>query len=136
MVGDTLSDCVVKERGDIEGRDKGVLKKIYMNNNKAILKNGVKTKAPTNTTELLFYDQMNKEGWTLTKRGFPTYFCFKEDTHEIMMVCVKPKSTHKLRREQLKMMKLLTSIYGVHCYVWTPEEGLILFEQYILREGD
>ena len=37
-----------------------------------------KTKRPKNYTEGKCYDELEKEGWRLTKRGWPDFFCEKE----------------------------------------------------------
>ena len=64
-----------------------------------------KTKRPKNYTEGKCYDELEKEGWRLTKRGWPDFFCEKE--WEICVVEVKQHSSHLLKKDQNVIMTAL-----------------------------
>ena len=36
---------------------------------------GITAKRPNSESEGLFFDKMRKAGWSLTKRGWPDFFC-------------------------------------------------------------
>lgn len=84
-------------------------------------KDGVTYRRPKNAAEAECFDALTKEGWTLTKRGWPDFFCIRDG--EICCVEVKPHKWHRLKRNQRTIMEHLAS-FGVKCYKWTPEGGL------------
>lgn len=64
---------------------------------------------------------MTAHGWTLTKRGWPDFFCVN-DAGEVCVVEVKPNAGIRLKNDQAAIMKYLKSL-GVKCYKWTPDAG-------------
>lgn len=54
---------------------------------------------PFNGAEAKVWDWLEAQGWTVTKRGWPDFFCFKEDG-QILLVEVKPRKYHQLKRTQ------------------------------------
>ena len=76
---------------------------------------------PRNEAEGCFYDRMISEGWEISKQGFPDFACYKGD--KVIFVEIKPKRSHRLKREQYKVMVAL-SRFGVPCYRWSPEDNI------------
>lgn len=85
------------------------------------IERGLRTRRPANDAEGKFYDQMTAAGWTLTKRGWPDFFCVN-DAGEICAVEVKPHTWNKLKREQLRVAQALQAA-GIDVYKWTPDSG-------------
>lgn len=79
-------------------------------------------KPPENKAERLFFNMMKKDGWDVTRKGWPDYICFKDG--ELAIVEIKPKSTHRLKGRQQQVMEIL-STYGIRCYRWSPNSGFI-----------
>ena len=77
-------------------------------------------KKPKNDAEAALFDLMSKDGWTLTKRGWPDFFCVRGE--ELCAVEVKPSKKHSLKRNQLAVMGVL-SAKGVRCFKWSPDGG-------------
>ena len=91
--------------------------------NPTITKNNIRTKKPKNIAEGQCYDLLESKGWTPTKKGWPDFFCVKDD--KICIIEVKPTSSQKLKKSQRLVMRLLSK-YGVPCYKWTPDGGFEL----------
>lgn len=81
------------------------------------------TKPPKNKAESELFDLMKKEGWELTKKGWPDFACFRAD--EFILVEVKPKRSHALKQWQRRLM-LELSKRDVLCYRWSPDGGFEL----------
>lgn len=96
--------------------------------NKQQLINGVRSRKPTNNAEGICYDEMTADGWTLTKRGWPDYFAFRDG--EIVAVEVKKGITQNLKREQHKVIQALTA-HGMKCYVFTPSTGMMPYGEWM-----
>ena len=75
---------------------------------------------PKNVAEAACYDTMTADGWTLTKRGWPDFFCVRGG--EFCAVEVKPHKNSALKRNQLAVMGML-SAKGVKCFMWSPDGG-------------
>lgn len=80
--------------------------------------NGLRTMRPSNKTEAILYDKLIADGWAVTKSGYPDFFCVKDE--KVVLIEVKPKSTHGLKTNQQRILELL-STYSVPCYKWTPD---------------
>lgn len=78
------------------------------------------SKKPKNNAEGQLYEIMTARGWTVTKRGWPDFFCVKGN--KVCAIEVKPHKHHPLRRNQLAVMGAL-SAYGISCYKWSPDGG-------------
>lgn len=57
----------------------------------------------------------------MTKRGWPDFFCV-DASGDVCLVEVKKSNAYRLRREQTKVMRYLSS-KGIKCYRWDPVEG-------------
>ena len=78
-----------------------------------------------NPAEAQFHKAAVDAGYTVTKRGWPDFFCIRDS--KICLVEVKPDSkiTRKpqgLKRDQELVLRHLAS-FGVPCYRWTPITG-------------
>ena len=74
-----------------------------------------------NITEEAFAVRAVAEGWSVTKRGWPDYLCWRGD--EVMFVEVK-KEGQELSPYQKLVMKKLVNL-GMKCYGWSPIQGFI-----------
>ncbi len=81
------------------------------------------TKYPKNHAERQLFDLLIKEGWAVYRKGWPDFACSKEG--KFIVVEVKPKRSHRLKRAQHHVMNALVD-QGVKAYRWTPDGG---FEQ-------
>lgn len=72
-----------------------------------------------NLCEFAFGQSAANQGWSVTKRGWPDYLCWKGD--EVIFVEVKPDGG-VLSQYQVLVMEKLSSL-GLKCYKWTPSEG-------------
>lgn len=77
-------------------------------------------KAPKNKAEAACFEYLSSNGWTVTKRGWPDFFCVKDGA--ICAVEVKPKKTSKLKQNQIAIMGEL-SAKGIRCFMWSPDGG-------------
>jgi len=77
---------------------------------------------PKNEAEGLFWDKVKEDGWEVTKRGWPDFFCTRQNG-DLMLVEVKAHRGRRLKHHQIKVLKILGS-YGVPCYRWSPDTGL------------
>jgi len=75
---------------------------------------------PKNPAELELYQLMTEQSWDVVRRGWPDFACFRGE--ELILVEVKPKRSHLLKRSQYRLMSALTQ-RGIKCYQWTPDEG-------------
>ena len=89
--------------------------------NETHYRNGVSCRKPRNEAEGMLYEQMSAQGWALTKRGWPDFFCTKGD--DICVVEVKPRAKTPLKPNQRNIMEKLKA-YGVKFYRWDPDTGL------------
>ena len=98
----------------------------------AEFKENLTYRKPKNKAEAMCFEQMQRDGWTLTKRGWPDFFCVRDG--EFCCVEVKPHEWSALKNNQMEIMKHLASC-GVKCYKWTPESGLQEISSH-LRAGE
>lgn len=63
---------------------------------------------------------MSSGGWETIHDGYPDFLFVKGD--RLIAVEVKASRSHKLKSNQLKVLKLLCS-YGIECYRWTAGSG-------------
>lgn len=75
----------------------------------------------SNDTEALLYEQLTQKGWKILKKGWPDFACIKDG--ELMLIEVKPKRSHSLKKEQLQML-LIFAEHGIKSCRWTPDRGL------------
>lgn len=85
------------------------------------------TKKLRNHAEELFRNHALIKGWNPCKRGWPDFIC--EKNGRIRIVEVKPRYGSSLKKEQRFIMEAL-SAYGVPCFVFSPDGGLVSFEDY------
>lgn len=74
-----------------------------------------------NIPEGWLYDKARKNGYRAIKRGWPDFFCFKDDG-TFFVVEVKPHRKNKLKFEQRLILEALAS-YGVPSFRWSPGSG-------------
>ena len=82
-------------------------------------------KKPKNVAESIGYDKLASMGFTVTKRGWPDFFCFNEKTGEIAVVEVKRNKHHKLKDSQSAVMKALSK-HGIPCYKFTADNDQLI----------
>lgn len=75
-----------------------------------------------NNAEESFRRLAVEKGWLPCKRGWPDFICEKDG--KIILVEIKDHRRRVLKREQLRVLQLL-SAYGVPCYRWSPETGFV-----------
>ena len=73
-----------------------------------------------NEAEKLFADIATKNGWLVTKRGWPDFICYKGQ--DVMFVEVKKKSSHRLKIAQKTLMDIFKK-HGIKTYKWSPEHS-------------
>ena len=74
-----------------------------------------------NVAEEQFAAFMRREGWGITKKGWPDFVCWKNG--EVIVVEVKPKKDEDLSRPQYMVMKALAK-QGFKCYRWSPDSSM------------
>lgn len=72
--------------------------------------------------EKLFTEIMLKEGWDVTNRGSPDFFCWK--ANRFICVEIKPKRGRRLKAAQRRVLSSLTA-RGIECYKWNPQDGFV-----------
>jgi len=90
-------------------------------------------KRPKNPSEASFFDLAQGAGWGLMTRGWPDYFCWKEDG--IFLVEIKRKHGYRLKYFQNFLLQKLAS-YGVPCYLWNPQTGFLKLEPDYLKKPE
>lgn len=75
---------------------------------------------PANQAEGALFDLMEADGWKVTKRGWPDFFCVRGG--EVCAVEVKPSASCPLKQNQLAVMGML-SAKGIKCFKWSPDGG-------------
>ena len=76
-----------------------------------------------NKSEREFQIWAEEKGWTVSKRGWPDFFC-KNERGEVVLVEVKSAQRYRLRKDQWGVMEELVK-FGVPCYKWTPDTGFV-----------
>lgn len=74
-----------------------------------------------NQAEEAFRVVAEREGFEITKRGWPDFFCKRDG--RVICVEVKPHTQRKPKVEQREILEFLTA-HGIECYLWTPDGGL------------
>ena len=90
-----------------------------------------KTKKPKNYAEGKCYDELEKEGWRLTKKGQPDFFCEKDE--EICVVEVKQHSFHLLKRDKHVIITALMEC-SIRCYKHSLDSGLVQWSELVEKE--
>ncbi len=80
----------------------------------------ITARVPLNGAERAFYDWAQSKGWTMTKRGWPDFFCFGPEG--LMLVEVKPKRGRRVSPWQAIVMEKLIAA-GLPCFRWDPQTG-------------
>lgn len=83
-----------------------------------------------NPSERAFVEWAKSQGWEVTKRGWPDFFC--QNAKGIMGVEVKQHGYSSLAPAQWKVMEALQA-YGVPVFKWDPEAGLTPIAQVYKR---
>lgn len=83
---------------------------------------------PANAAEGAFFDEATRDGWIVTKRGWPDFFCtrFNEQTGkvEVAVVEVRGSKGRRIKRAQRELLTIL-SLVGVPCFQWDAEHGWV-----------
>lgn len=66
------------------------------------------------------YDLLTAQGWTVTKKGWPDFACYKDK--RLIVVEVKANRGRRLKREQIRLMTQLAA-HGIDCFRWSPDVG-------------
>lgn len=74
-----------------------------------------------NEAEQKFAETARQNGWFVTKRGWPDFFCVHEDG-SIMLVEVKPYEHSRPKLSQQRILDALGEA-GVDVRVWNPQSG-------------
>lgn len=77
-----------------------------------------------------FYDYATKEGWSVSNRAWPDYFCIRLDRNGRTQVAVVEVAKHrgrKVKSAQHQLMLILQTA-GIPCYRFTPDSGLQEFQ--------
>lgn len=90
----------------------------------------VRERRGKNVAENQFARRIIKEGWTITKRGWPDFLCERDG--ELLLVEVKPGRSSQLKKEQLRVARALKR-YGVPVRRWSPDGG---FEEIPDEDGE
>jgi hypothetical protein len=88
---------------------------------KASYENGISFKKPKNSAEADCFDEMRSDGWTVTKRGWPDFFCMRNG--ELCVVEVKPRGSTPMKKNQSIIMEKLKE-HGIQCFRYDPDDGL------------
>lgn len=83
-----------------------------------------KSRRPKNIAQGEFFDLALSEGWSLTGRGWPTFFVQRAD--KIIVVEVVSSKGRKLRTDKAHVMRELQA-KGFDCYLWSPDGGFTSF---------
>lgn len=79
-----------------------------------------KSKRYRNIAEDTFSVKARGLGWEVTKCGYPDFICYLPDGRMIL-VEVKTKMTHKLKKSQRKFMNSAKK-GKILCYKWSPDK--------------
>lgn len=79
-----------------------------------------KTRRPKNEAQGRFFDLAINKGWSVTTRGWPTFFAEKDG--EMIGVEVVSSAGRKLRTDKQAVVRALQAA-GIKCFLWSPEEG-------------
>jgi hypothetical protein len=74
-----------------------------------------------NLREAAFAAQATSNGWTVTRRGWPDFMCWKGD--DVIFVEVKPDGKPLDPHQKVIMGKLIK--LGLRCFLWTPKSGMV-----------
>jgi len=75
---------------------------------------------PLKTAETQLREQLEKDGWEITHKGWPDFACIRND--QMMFVEVKSYRGEMLKKEQHYILTHLAKL-GLNCYKWTPQGG-------------
>jgi hypothetical protein len=73
-----------------------------------------------NKAEHLFAETARKEGWLVTKCGYPDFICYRRDQNFMILVEVKANRKQRLKKGQERFITFM-SAHGVRCYKWSPD---------------
>lgn len=76
---------------------------------------------PKNDANGQFFDLLTDRGITPRKRGWPDFY-FISDSGDLVVVEVKTRETHSLKKNQHNVLSLLAKS-GIRCYLWSPDMG-------------
>lgn len=76
-----------------------------------------------NLAEEAFCQWIEKRNYSVTKRGWPDFFCIS-GKGEIICVEVKDTAVHPLKREQQIVASFLKS-HGIKTYRWDPTQQIL-----------
>jgi hypothetical protein len=83
------------------------------------------TKRPKSKYIQQLYDSLTADGWVVTSRGAPDFFCWKVgEDGQVGFICVEAvrKGTYRLRKHQKAVIDALAKA-GVSCYRYNCDSG-------------
>jgi hypothetical protein len=83
-------------------------------------------KSYRNAAENAFAEHARRNGWDVTKRGYPDFICYRGG--EMMLVEVKPDKGHRLKKDQTKF-KAEMERRGVRVYRWSPDKDWLCLDR-------
>jgi len=83
-------------------------------------------RAYLNKAEEEFAQHARRNGWSVTKRGYPDFICYRGN--ELMLVEVKPDKRHRLKKDQMKF-KGEVGRRGIKVYRWSPDSNWLVLDR-------
>jgi hypothetical protein len=73
-----------------------------------------------NATEEAFQVAAEKNGWSVSKRGWPDFWMTKDG--KLACIEVKPSASSRPKPLQATVLNFLAA-HGIDCYLWNPVTG-------------
>jgi len=81
---------------------------------------GERTKVYENQAEEAFRRTIIRQGWKVSRRGWPDFVCYKNE--EFILVEVKKTQNHHLKKAQSLLSGFLSQ-HGIKTWIWSPDIG-------------
>lgn len=91
------------------------------------------SRLPKDPDERKLFEALLKEGWHLSRRGWPDLFCWKDDG-SVTLVKLKKHGSSTLRPSQQLILQKLANA-GIPTFYWTRIHGLIRISPQVARGG-
>ena len=80
----------------------------------------LESRRPKNGAERLFHERAEANGWRVTRRGWPDFFCWNEDGNFFAVEIKRPRQ--RLKKHQAAVLQILAD-HGIPAYRWDPRTG-------------